>query len=101
MAKLSFNPTPAQEASTNQSVNATTASTEFAMGANVSLILCANQAVTILFGAAGSVTAPTASTGFLIPANTFFAFTTPRNTPSFKVFNTSGSTALVTVQRVQ
>jgi hypothetical protein len=90
---------PAEEAPVSFSVNDGAASAEKAFGANAILAINATTDIFIKFGPAGSVTTPTALNSWRIPANAVFTFITPRNTPSFKVFNNSGGASNVYVQR--
>lgn len=87
------------EVSTFISLNATTASSEIALGPQTLVGINADQDLTIRAGAAGSVTAP-GTNDFRIPANVTFVFMTSRNAPSFKVYNKSTTTAAsVYIQR--
>jgi hypothetical protein len=98
MAVFDATPVASASAPVNIALNTVTVSAEQAPGQNSLITLCADQTLTITFGAAGNVTAPSAVVGLRIPANTFFRFDTGIQAPSFKVFNTSGSTAAVSYQ---
>lgn len=98
MAVFAATPVASSVAPVNISLATVTASAEQALGTNSLIFISADQTLTITFGAPGAVTAPAAAVGFRIPANTIFAFDTGTQTTSFKVFNTSGSTANVSIQ---
>jgi hypothetical protein len=96
MAVFAATPVVSGIAPTVISLATVTASSEQAPGNNVIVYLSTDQALMINFGPAGNVTNPTAGVGFRIPANTIFTFDTGVINPSFKVFNTAGSTANIT-----
>lgn len=78
------------------SLGATTASAEQTTGHNRKIAIFATGIITIRLGAAGNVNNPTASSGgfdFAIPANSLVVFDMGREADSFKVFNTTASTA--------
>ena len=79
------------------SLAGTTASTFQTIGtsdSNTIFVITANQAITITFGVSASITTPDA-TDWPIWANSYSIFALPPGATGFKVFNTSGSAALV------
>jgi len=98
MAVFAATPVASSVAPVNFTLVTVTASAEQAPGQNSLVTIMADQILTITFGAAGNVAAPSATVGLRIPANTFWTFDTGVQAPSFKVFNTSASTANVSYQ---
>jgi hypothetical protein len=96
MSVFASTPVVSGIAPTFVSLATVTASAEQAPGLNCIVYLSADQPLMVTFGAAGGVSTPSASAGFRIPANIIFSFDTGLVAPSFKVFNTSGSTANIT-----
>lgn len=96
MAVFAATPVASSIPAVNLSLVTVTASAEQIPGYNSLITLCSDQIITITFGAAGSVPTPSAVVGLRIPANVFFRFDS--GVQSFKVFNTSASTANVSYQ---
>lgn len=75
---------------------ATTATAAQQVGARRILHIVSDQAINMFIGTSG-VAAPTATTGIRIPANTPFEFQTADHQTHIRFFNTSASTANISI----
>lgn len=98
MAVFAATPVASGNAAVNLAPLTVAATAEQAPGQNCLVTLVSDQVMTITFGSAGNVPTPSAVAGLRLPANVFFSFDTGVQSPSFKLFNTSGSTANVSYQ---
>lgn len=96
MAVFSSSLVVAADAPVNFTLATVTASAEQAPGTNKIVSISATNDLYILWGPAGAVGTPSAVAGFRLPANNVMTFDTGISNPSFKVFNSGGTTATIT-----
>lgn len=86
---------PAAKDGATTTLAGTTASSAIVIGLDSIFILNATQAVTITFGNSGGTAAatPSATVGLYVPAGASFTFGLSAQYDSFKIFNTSATTA--------